>query len=376
MNTFLVVAFWSCTALLFQTYVGYPLCVWLLARCCPRPVQTRESAPPVTVIVAVHDGAAHIEAKLRNLLSLDYPPASLAIIVACDGCRDATVEICDAVGDPRIQALDFPLRRGKAACLNDAVRVARSDVLLMTDVRQRLEPAVLRELVANLADPAVGAVSGELRMEHAQTGFARGVDAYWRYETWIRACESRSGSMVGVTGALYAMRRDLYQDVPSTTVLDDVLIPMQVARAGHRVVLEPRAVAWDRPSQQPAAERRRKVRTLAGNYQLLVLAPWLLGPLRNPLWFRFVNHKLLRLLAPWLLLALLPVGAMLAAHGIVYVLALGSLLAGMALVALGRLLPALAPLPPVRLATAFFYLNWFSAEALIAFTCNRRLHLW
>lgn len=362
--------------LLFQTYAGYPLCVWLLARCCPRPVRKRESAPTVTAIVAVHDGAAHIDTKLRNLLSLDYPPASLAIIVACDGCRDATVDICHAVGDPRIRVLDFPLRRGKAACLNDAVVAARSDVLLMTDVRQRLEPDALRELVANLADPAVGAVTGELRMEDAHTGFARGVDAYWRYETWIRACESRSGSMVGVTGALYAVRRNLYQAVPSITVLDDVLIPMQVVRAGQRVVFEPHAVAWDRLSQRPAAERRRKVRTLAGNYQLLTLAPWLLGPLRNPLWFRFVNHKLLRLLAPWLLLALLPACVMLATHGILYAFALASLLAGVALVALGRLLPALASLLPVRLATAFFYLNWFSAEALIAFTRNRRLHLW
>jgi len=142
------------------------------------------------------------------------------------------------------------------------------------------------------------------------------------------------------------------------------------------VVFEPKALAWDQPSQEPLAESRRKIRTLAGNYQLAQLAPWLLSPWRNPLWFRFVSHKLLRLLAPWLLLALALSATLLATrHALFAATALG-LLAALAAVVAGRLLPTLGGRQPVRLLTAFCYLNLFAAQALLAFARNRRLHLW
>lgn len=361
---------------LVHVFAGYPLWVAALARWRPRPVQRRAWTPRVTAVLAVHDGAAHVRAKLEGLLALDYPAERLDIVVACDGCRDDTAARARALGDPRIRVLEFAERRGKAACLNDAVAEARGEVLLMTDVRQRLEPDALRQLVANLGDAQVGAVGGQLRLFDAHTGFARGIDAYWRYETLIRASESRSGSVIGVSGALYAMRRALFRPLPAGTVLDDVLVPMQVAAAGLRVVYEPAAVAWDGSSQQPREEQRRKIRTLAGNYQLVQLAPWLLLPWRNPLWFRFVSHKLLRLLAPWLLLALALSATLLATrHALFAATALG-LLAALAAVVAGRLLPTLGGRRPVRLLTAFCYLNLFAAQALLAFARNRRLHLW
>jgi len=361
---------------LVHVFAGYPLWVAALARWRPRPVQRRAWTPRVTAVLAVHDGAAHVRAKLEGLLALDYPAERLDIVVACDGCRDDTAACARALGDARIRVLEFAERRGKAACLNDAVAEARGEVLLMTDVRQRLEPDALRQLVANLGDAQVGAVGGQLRLFDAHTGFARGIDAYWRYETLIRAGESRSGSVIGVSGALYAMRRALFRPLPAGTVLDDVLVPMQVAAAGLRVVYEPAAVAWDGSSQQPREEQRRKIRTLAGNYQLVQLAPWLLLPWRNPLWFRFVSHKLLRLLAPWLLLALALSATLLATrHALFAATALG-LLAALAAVVAGRLLPTLGGRRPVRLLTAFCYLNLFAAQALLAFARNRRLHLW
>lgn len=375
--TDLAVMLFAVSALgLVHVFVGYPLWVLALAHGRPRPVQRRAWTPRVTVVLAVHDGAAHVRAKLENLLALDYPPGLLDIVVACDGCRDDSATRCRQLHDARIRVLEFQERRGKAACLNDAVAQAQGEVLLMTDVRQRLEPDALGKLVADLGDPRVGAASGQLRLFDAQTGFARGIDAYWRYETLVRSCESRSGSVVGVSGALYAMRRELFRPMPPGTVLDDVLVPMQVAATGWRVVYEPEAVAWDGTSQQPQEEQRRKIRTLAGNYQLVQLAPWLLLPWRNPLWFRFVSHKLLRLLAPWLLLALAFSAALLATqHALFAVTALG-LLAALAAVVAGRLLPALGGRLPVRLLTAFCYLNLFAAQALLAFARNRRLHLW
>lgn len=376
MMTLAYIACWSCVWSLLHVFVGYPAWMWLLARVQPLPVRKQAVTPTVTVIIAVHDGGRHVQAKLKNLCALDYPGENIDIIVACDGCGDDTGMLSRHCGDPRVRVLEFAERRGKAACLNDAIAVARGEVLLLTDVRQKLSPTALRELVANLADPAVGAVSGELQLEDVSTGFARGVDAYWRYEKLIRLSESRSGSTVGVSGALYAMRRELFEPLPLGTVLDDVLIPMRVVAAGRRVVFEPRALAWDQPPQQPSEERKRKIRTLAGNYQLIQLAPWLLSPKSNPLWFRFVSHKLLRLLAPWLLLLLALTTAVLATRHPMYAWVLLLLLAGMALVVVERLLPVAGRWLPVRLAVAFYYLNLFAAQALFAFTRNRGLHLW
>ncbi|HEV2622967.1 MAG TPA: glycosyltransferase family 2 protein [Frateuria sp.] len=376
MMTVAYLVFVACALGLAHVFVGYPLWVAALARWWPRRVRSQAWAPRVTAVVAVHDGASHIEAKLAGLLALDYPRGLLDVVVACDGCTDDTAARCRRLGDERIRVLEFDVRRGKAACLNDAVAQARGEVLLMTDVRQRLEPDALLRLVANLGDPAVGAVSGELRLFDAQTGFARGIDAYWRYEKLIRRAESRSGSVVGVSGALYAIRRELFRPLPPGTVLDDVLVPMQVAAAGRRVVFEPQAVAWDGTSQQPQEEQRRKIRTLAGNYQLVQLAPWLLLPWRNPLWFRFVSHKLLRLLAPWLLLGLALAAALLATRHTLFAAITLALAAALAAVIVGRHLPSLGGRLPVRLLTAFCYLNLFAAQALVAFARNRRLHLW
>lgn len=376
MMSLAVLACWGCAGLLAHVFVGYPLWMWFLARVHPRPVRKRGMTPTVTVIIAVHDGSRHIKAKLKNLRTIDYPHELIEIIVACDGCNDATPALARHFGGSHTRVLQFPVRRGKAACLNDAVALARGDVLVLTDVRQRLSPTALRELTANLADPTVGAVGGELQMENVRSGFAQGVDAYWRYEKLIRQSESRSGSTIGVSGALYAIRRELFEPLPHGTVLDDVLVPMRVAATGRRVVFEPRAIAWDQPSQLPDQERKRKIRTLAGNYQLIQLAPWLIDPWRNPLWFRFVSHKLLRLMAPWMLLLFALSTAALATRHAPYLWLLMLMLAGASLVVVGRLLPRLSRWLPVRLAVAFYYLNLFAAQALIAFTRNRGLHLW
>ncbi|KJV30435.1 glycosyltransferase family 2 protein [Luteibacter yeojuensis] len=369
-------ACWGSALLLVHVFAGYPAIMWLLARVRPRPVAKQAWLPTVSIVIAVHDGERYIRNKLANLQALDYPPELIDIVIACDGCHDHSVATARRSTDPRLTVLDFPNRRGKAACVNDAVRLTRGDVLLMTDIRQRLSPGALKELVANLGDPSVGAVGGELHMENVRTGFAQGVDFYWRYEKLIRQAESSTGSMVGVSGALYAMRRSLFTPLPPGTVLDDVLVPMRVAAQGKRVVFEPRAMAWDEPSQEPEAERRRKIRTLAGNFQLVQLAPWLLVPWRNPLWFRFVSHKLLRLVAPWLIVALTLATGYLFNHHPMYALAFCGLAAAALLVGVARMRPGVGTWLPARIVVAFFYLNLFAAQALLAFARNRRLHLW
>ena len=371
------VVFWTAATLLGFTYVGYPLLVMLQARVRPRPVRRGEVQPPVTAIMTVYDGARSLATKLDNLLGQDYPSDRLDIIVACDGCSDDSAAIARGYADRRVTVLEFAERRGKAACLNDAVAVATGDLLLMVDVRQRLAPDALSRLVACLADPAVGVAAGELRFEDPDTGFAASVDAYWKYEKAIRLAESASGSAIGVSGALYAIRRDLFPDVPAGTVLDDVFVPMDVVRRGHRVVLEAGAVAWDRASASSEDERRRKLRTLAGNFQLVALAPWLLLPFANPAWLRFVSHKLLRLMSPWLLLALAASSVLLTARGHWFPALTAAGLAGLVALALAsRLGGGVSRLFPVRIATAFVHMNLYAAQALFAWLGRRRLHLW
>lgn len=370
------IIFWGCAALVAFTYAGYPVWVRGWAALRPQPVARADVTPTVTAILCVHDGEAQVGAKLNNLLALAYPEALLDVVVVCDGCSDRSAEVCRAVGSARVRVLEFAHRRGKAACLNDAVSAATGDILLMVDVRQRVEEKSLGALVACLADPAVGAVGGELRFEHPETGFAASVDAYWRYEKAIRQAESRSGSVVGVSGALYAMRRKLFVPLPAGTVLDDVLVPMQVVRARRRVVFEPGARAWDHASTSAGDERVRKVRTLAGNLQLVQLAPWLVNPLHNPIWFRFLCHKLLRLVAPWAMVLMVLAALVLAADHRFYRACLAAAGLVVLVVAAAPALPRLAAFWPVRMLVAFVHMNLYSAQATVAFVRRRTLHLW
>lgn len=376
MSSLAYAAFLASGWLLAYVFVGYPLGVQILARWSPRRVDKQSITPTVTVIIVVQDGAQYIQSKLANLDTLNYPKELIDIFVVCDGCRDGTASLARQFGDPRVRVIDYVPRRGKAICLNSAVTRARGDVLMLTDVRQKLAPIALRELVANLADPRVGAVGGELLPADNETTFAEGVDAYWRYEKMIRLAESQSGSTIGVSNALYVIRRDLYEPLPPGTMLDDVLVPMRVIARGRRVVFEPRALAWDRLTQHPEEDRERRIHNFLGHVQLVRLAPWLLSPRDNPVWLRFVSHKMLRLAAPWLLLAVALTSALLVRRHFACAATLALLLAGATLVAAGRLQPALTRWLPVRLAVTFFYLNLFSAQALVTFARNRGSHPW
>lgn len=256
--------------------------------------------------MVVRNEAEVLERKLRNLTKLNYPQGLHRIIVVSDGSTDGTNEILSQwAKDSGIQVILHPDSQGKAARLNDAVEAATGEIVVFTDARQKIEPDAIRFLAENFADPEVGCASGELMLGDPESGEnVKGMGLYWRIEKIVRDLESASGSVVGATGALYAVRRSLVSSVPPETVLDDVYIPMNVVRQGARAIFDPRARAWDVPSLGASREFARKVRTLSGNYQLVQLAPWLLGS-SNPLRFEFVSHKLLRLAVPFALAAAL-----------------------------------------------------------------------
>ncbi|MBZ5667234.1 MAG: glycosyltransferase family 2 protein [Acidobacteriia bacterium] len=302
--------FWFAASLVSYSYLGYPAWLWLRSRWSPRPVRRSSATPTVSAVMVVRNEELVIAGKLDNLLALDYPQEKLDVVVVSDGSSDRTPAIlADYARNSglrtRVRTLLKPVSQGKAAGLNDAIKLATGDVLLFTDARQQLEFGALRLLIENFADPDVGAASGELMLGDPTSGeTGKGIGVYWRIEKKVRELESASGSVAGATGAIYAARRTLLEPLPEGTILDDVLLPMQIVRKGSRVIFDSRARAWDVPDLGDGREFSRKVRTLSGNYQLLQIAPWLLSS-QNAIRFEFISHKLSRLAVPFALLALL-----------------------------------------------------------------------
>lgn len=373
----LKLTFLLCVAGIGFTWAGYPLLLALWARLRPRPVARAPFEAPVTVLVVAHQAADIVQRKLESVFAQDYPPHLLRVLVAVDGGGDATAEKAAASGDPRVRVLAFPQRRGKAACLNDAVAACEDEFIVFTDVRQPLDRGAVRRLLACLADPDVGAVSGELCFyPDAVRGFGESVDAYWRYEKFVRERESGIDSVVGVTGALYALRRSLWQPIPPQTILDDVMVPMNVVLQGRRVVFEREAIAWDWPSASIEQESRRKVRTLAGNFQLFALRPQLLSPRHNRLLLQTVCHKVLRLLVPAMMAGALLSNLALAVDGPRWRLLLAAHLAAYALAVLGLRSERLRAVRVVRLGASFVQMNLLVVRGFLEFIGNREAHLW
>jgi cellulose synthase/poly-beta-1,6-N-acetylglucosamine synthase-like glycosyltransferase len=365
--------FWAAAVLIVYAYLGYAAFLWLRARLFPWPVLCAPGEEPlISIVMVVRNEEQVLESKLRNLLELDYPAERCQIVVVSDGSTDRTEAILREQADhPRVQVLMNQLSRGKACGLNDAISTAAGDVIVFTDARQKIEPGAVRLLVESFGDPAVGCVSGTLMLGNPESGeVGKGMGVYWKIEKKIRELESESGSVVGATGALYAVRRELLEALPEGTILDDVYIPMQVVRLGKRVVLEPRARAWDSPDLGADREFARKVRTLSGNYQLLQLAPWLLSR-DNPIRFEFVSHKLLRLAVPFELVAIFI--ASIALPGSLYrgVLALQALFYGLSLLAVLRL--SLGPVAGMAdAARTFVVLNLAAGMAFVNFVTGRK----
>jgi len=302
--------------------------------------------------------------KLQNLAGLNYPGECVEVVVVSDGSTDSTEKILSRCAkNPRFRVITSSHPQGKAAGLNDAIRAAQGEIVVFTDARQQIEPDAVVLMMENFADPAVGCVSGELMLGDPHSGEAgKGMGLYWKIEKKVRELEAMSGSVVGATGALYAVRRTLLLPIPAQTILDDVYTPMHVLRQGWRVIFDPRARAWDLADQGTGREFARKVRTLSGNYQLLQLAPWLLSS-ANPVRFELVSHKLLRLAVPFALAAALVASLLLREP--IYRVALGLQVAFYALSVLAVMQLKRGPL--ARMADAAFTFVVLNTASLVAF---------
>lgn len=294
-----VIIFLASLALAGYFLAGYPLGLRFVPLKEKAVLKDSRYTPAVTVILAVHNGAEFLAEKLENLLGLDYPQEKRRIIVISDGSTDGGLEIARGFAGRGVEVISLP-RSGKAAALNAGLEQASGEAVFFCDVRQKIDPQALRHLAANLADPNVGAVTGELRI--LKPGGAAGeqadMDLYWRYELWARARHSAIWSLFNTTGCLYAMRRELCRPLPAGTLGDDAVLPLGAYLRGFRIVFDPAAIAYDYATKA-GTDWKRRMRTLSGMWQTYRIYPRLLLPHR--MWLHFFGHKLGRLLLPWTL---------------------------------------------------------------------------
>ena len=292
--------FFVSVAFVAYTYAVYPLLIMAWGTVFPKRVEKRYRTVPVSIVLAVKNEEINIKARIDNLLGQDYPKELVEIIVVSNDSTDETVKLAESFEDDRVVVLETEGPMGKSGALNLGVSKASNDIIVFADARQRFGDNVLAELTALLYDEKVGAVSGELIIERGiGSEIHEGVGLYWQYEKLIRRMESSVDSVVGATGSIYAIRRKLYVPLAPHTLLDDFMVPMRIVLQGSRVIFSRSAQAFDLSSSTAAEEFRRKVRTLAGNFQAVAMEHDLVNPLRNRVFLQFVSHKLMRLAVPY-----------------------------------------------------------------------------
>jgi len=385
MTLFLEAIFWLSAVCVFYTYVGYPLLMAVMVRIWPARTTPSDRTPdlPVSVVLAAHNEESRIGARIRELVQLVAARREGGeLIVVSDGSTDRTVAEAQAAASEAasvasrkvpVQVLVQEPRLGKAMALNQAYAVARHSLLIFADARQTWADDAIDRLVANFADPSIGAVSGELVIG-STPGMMSGVALYWEFEKCLRRTESRFYSMGSVTGSICAVRRCLFRPMPRGTILDDAYWPLVVVMEGHRVVHEEKALAYDRLPERVRDEFRRKVRTLAGNFQLLARLPAVLLPWRNPVCWQFVSHKVCRLLVPWALLGMLISAALLG--GPFYWAAFGLQVVFYLFALVGTSKSVANQFPPAAAAASFVVLNTAAWLAFWVWILGQEFRSW
>ncbi len=352
---------WTCLALIVFSYAIYPLLIWCLSRWFARPVVPPEFEPKdwpsVSLLIAAYNEEEVIEERVRNALAMDYPSDRLEIVIALDGCSDGTASIVRRYQSQGVRLLDFAVRRGKSAVLNNAIDEVRGKIVLLSDANTGIDSQAARRLVRWFGHPQVGAVCGRLVLTDPHTG--RNVDSlYWKYETFLKRCEGRLGALLGANGAIYAIRKELYQPIPSQTLIDDFVIPLLAKlRSGCSIVYESSAVAREETPADVRSEFRRRARIGAGGFQSIGMLWKLLDPRQGWVALSFLSHKVLRWLCPFFMIGVLASNLLLLDIPF-YRLVLMSQFGFYLLSVLAAFLPSsIKFLKPLRLATMFTSMN-------------------
>jgi cellulose synthase/poly-beta-1,6-N-acetylglucosamine synthase-like glycosyltransferase len=303
--------FWSCLLLVVYSYLLYP---FILAAACrvqrlfgrraSAPVQDPAEWPNVTMVVAAYNEEKVIREKIENSLAIDYPAGRFRVVVASDNSSDRTNEIVAACADPRIQLIPYSERRGKIGVLNATIPALEDEIIIVSDANTMYAPGAVKALVRHFEDERVGCVVGELELLDPNGG-GSGEGLYWKYETLLKRMESRLGFLLGATGGIFALRRPLFRRLPAGTIVEDFVVAMKILEEGHRVCYEPSARATETTAPTMQDEMRRKSRIGAGGFQAIGLTAPMLDPRRGMPALGYWSHKILRWVAPFLILGTL-----------------------------------------------------------------------
>ena len=292
---------------LLYTFIIYPLFMDVKT--------TKEYVPamgeyeePITIILSVFNGEKLVEERINNIFGSRYPQDIIKMIVVSDGSTDGTEKKLAEIAEQesRLTYIHYPVNKGKAFAVSEAMKQVQTSIVGFCDIRQEFDPYAIALMVTRFKDESVGAVTGNLVIKQDQSNQKAEPGFYWKYEKWIRENEGHYDSLLGVTGAIYCARTSLYpKEIPQNTILDDMYVPMSIIKKGYKVKMSSDAVAYDIPSATLQEEFMRKVRTLAGNFQLMKLHPWVNNPFGNRLYFQWMSHKVARLFVPYAILGVL-----------------------------------------------------------------------
>lgn len=315
----LSVLFWVAVILIAYTYLGFSVLIFLRGLLLRRPIRSEEITPQVSMLIAAHNEAGSIGAKLDNVLSLDYPADALEVIVASDGSDDGTNAIVETYAEKGVRLLALP-RVGKAPALNAAAAAARGEILLFSDANSIYAEDAIRTLVRPFADAQVGGVAGNqryLRQGDVQ-GAGQGEKSYWRFDRQLKEFQGRAGNAISATGAIYAIRRSLFQPIPGG-VTDDFYTSTGVIVQGYRLVFAADAAAYEPVAASSGREFERKVRVITRGLQAVILRRTLLNPFRYGFYsLQLFSHKVLRRMVVFPLLVVAVLSPLLWSRGLVY----------------------------------------------------------
>lgn len=313
----LKVIFWFALAVVLYTYIGYGLVAWIWAKAKSllggnKTVYAQNYEPEVTLVVPAYNEGSILKSKIEDCLALDYPAEKLQITFITDGSTDNSEEVLACY--PQVEHLHSTARGGKSLAENRAMEYVNTPYVIFTDCNTFLNRNAVREMVKHYQDPAVGAVSGEKKILSEDSSSGSGEGLYWKYESFLKRCDSQIHSLMGAAGELVSFRSDLFQPLEADTILDDFVQSLRIVDKGYKVVYEPGAYAMETPSASLAEEMKRKIRICAGGWQSMARLTSLLNPFRQPVvTFLYLSHRVLRWsLTPALLALLLPLSAVLA----------------------------------------------------------------
>jgi poly-beta-1,6-N-acetyl-D-glucosamine synthase len=322
--------FWSAIFVVFYSYLGYGILLYLLVRLKrlffkPKNVNrigSDDDLPEVTFMVAAYNEEDWIEQKIRNSYALDYPKTKIHFFFVTDGSNDETNE--RIINYPnqegaKMQLFHLPERRGKIAAVDRVMAFVETPIIVYTDANTDLNPFAIRNIVRHYQNPKIGAVAGEKRIAQSEREEAAGAGEgiYWKYESLLKRWDAELYSVVGAAGELFSIRTELFEAVPKDTIIEDFYLTLRIAQKGFRVAYEPTAYASEGRSASVGEELKRKIRIAAGGLQ----AVWRLRALLNPfrygvLTFQYISHRVLRwTLAPVLLPIIFIANILLALQG-------------------------------------------------------------